>query len=174
MNFNLALYLSTIIICVLIIFILGIVTGHYKIFPYYVLRIIKRFIFDDVSTKDLNSDRVISHRSEYYLDKISFFEEHSKNSEIVMLGDSQIDHADWRDLFPLKEITNHGISADTTAGVLARINITYKKHPTKVLTMIGINDLLNGESKNEIFTSYLNLVKELVKKIYKCIYNQFF
>ena len=163
MNFNLALYISIIVIGVFIIYVFGIVTVHYKVFPYNELRKIKRFIFGDASTKDLNSDKIISHRSKYYLDKISFFEEHSKNVEIVMLGDSQIDHADWKDLFPSKEIANHGIRADTTDGVLDRIDLIYKTNPTKVLTMIGINDLLNGKNIGDIYKNYQKIVNELIK-----------
>ncbi len=157
MNFNLALYISTIAIGILIIYVYGIVTVRYKVFPYKVLRKIKRFIFDDARTTVSSREKNNIHRTPYYLHKKSFFEEHSRKAEIVMLGDSLINHAEWRDLFPSKIIANYGISGDTTAGVLDRIDSIYKINPTKVFIMVGINDLMKGE----LLMIYIKTIKKL-------------
>lgn len=97
------------------------------------------------SKKGINDNTNISH-SYKYMDRLSFIEEHGKKTEIVMHGDSLIARAEWRDLFPSKDIANYGIDGDTTTGVLGRINLIDKTNPIKVLIMIDINDLLNGKN----------------------------
>ena len=163
MNYDLAFYVSITVIGILIIYLYGIVTVQYKVFPYTLLRKIKHFIIDNANTKNIKANKIDSHMSKYYLNKISFFEEYSRNADIVMLGDSQIDLANWEDLFPSNEITNHGIRADTTDGVLDRIDLTCNMNPTKVFIMIGINDLLNGANIDDIYKNYQRIVNELIK-----------
>ena len=80
-----------------------------------------------------------------------------------MLGDSLTQEAKWEDLFNSKEIANHGIGGDTTAGVLNRIDLVYKTNPTKVFIMIGINDLLKGINIDDIKINYQKIVNILVK-----------
>jgi len=81
-----------------------------------------------------------------------------------MLGDSIIDHAEWNDLFPSKEISDQGIGGDTSASVLNRIDLIYKTNTEKVFIMIGINDILAGKNLDEIYRNYQNIVNELIKK----------
>ena len=82
MNFNLDLDILIIFIGILIIYVYGIITVLYKVFPNKELRKIKHLIFCDTSTKGAKNNKIVSYRNKYYLDRISFFEEHSKKAEI--------------------------------------------------------------------------------------------
>ena len=81
-----------------------------------------------------------------------------------MVGDSLIDYGRWNEIFPTKEIVNHGISGDTTAGVLNRVDIVCSSNPSKVFIMIGINDLLREENFDDFFDNYQNIVNILIEK----------
>ena len=50
----------------------------------------------------------------YYSDKKSFFEVNGSKADIVMIGGSIIDRAEWNELFSNISIVNRGISGDTT------------------------------------------------------------
>lgn len=144
----------------------GIITAQYKIFPYKEIREIKRFINSDTSAKN---HRKTLNQSPTYLNKKSFFEEHGHNAEVVMLGDSFIDNAEWEALFPSKLIVDQGIGGDTTDGVLDRLNLSYEINASKIFIMIGINDLINGKDTDEVINNYEIILNELVEnniKIY--------
>ena len=161
MSFNSALDILIFSLGILIIYAYGIITVQYKAFPYKVLRKIKCFILGNASKKNINSSTNISHCYKY-LDRLSFIEEHGKKAEIVMLGDSLIARAEWRTLFPSKNIANHGIDGDTTAGLLDRIDLVHNSYPIKVLIMIGINDLLKEENIDSIYQNYQKIIKKLI------------
>ena len=148
------------VIGILIAYTYGIFTAQYKVFPYHETRSIKRFFINDSNAKKIN---YTSRNLNYYLYKKSFFEEHVRKVAIVMLGDSITDHGEWQDLFPSKTITNQGISGDTTAGVLDRVDLIHKTEASKVFVMIGINDLSRGMSIVDVFENYQKIVNKLVK-----------
>jgi len=61
--------------------------------------------------------------------------------DIVMLGDSITDLTRWHELIPGIAIKNRGISGDTTAGVLKRLDPILAGQPLAVFILIGTNDL---------------------------------
>jgi lysophospholipase L1-like esterase len=67
---------------------------------------------------------------------------------IVFLGDSITNEGEWAEWFEDLKIKNRGISADTTAGVLSRLNSIVESKPKKVFLMIGINDLWRDSQKS--------------------------
>jgi lysophospholipase L1-like esterase len=80
---------------------------------------------------------------------------------IAMVGDSLTEFAPWSGMFPDEDIANYGISGDTVGGVLARVPSILASHAKKVLVMIGINDLRDGQSVSSIVPTYLTLVEAL-------------
>jgi lysophospholipase L1-like esterase len=58
---------------------------------------------------------------------------------IVFLGDSITEFCEWDELLGIPVI-NRGISGDTTADVLSRLDAVSIIHPTSVFLMVGIND----------------------------------
>lgn len=134
-------------------FIYGIVTVQYRIFPYGQIRALKR-----IANPDSNPSY-----SSYFFDRKSFFEHHGRQDyEVVFIGDSITDIAEWEDLFPQKEIANRGISGDRTDGVLKRLDSVYSTNAKKAFIMIGINDIASGFEVSNIFKNYKEIVKKLV------------
>ncbi len=148
---------------IFIAYSLGVVTARYKLFPYKSLREFKRFVQNDGSVNAHERNNKYSYTSTYYLNKTSFFVEHNKHVDIVMLGDSLTDNAEWGILLPQVNIADHGISGDTTLGVLNRLDLAINTNASKVFVMIGVNDLYKGIGIEEVVTNYRKIVNELVE-----------
>jgi lysophospholipase L1-like esterase len=124
---------------------------QYHIFPFEQLRALKQIANPS------------SGFSDYFHHKKSFFEHHSGHDyDVVFIGDSIIDSAEWQDLFPSLKIANRGINRDTTDGVLHRLESIYSTSAPKAFIMIGVNDLITEISTNEVFDNYKNIVDKLV------------
>jgi lysophospholipase L1-like esterase len=61
--------------------------------------------------------------------------------DIVFLGDSITEGAEWNELFPDLPVRDRGISGDTTAGVLARLGTVTASRPAAVFLLVGTNEL---------------------------------
>jgi len=98
----------------------------------------------------------------YYQHKVSQFQQLSKqaNKNIVMIGDSITDRGLWSELTNRNNIINRGISGDTTSGVLNRLN-NLNLNLQQAFIMIGINDLLRGQSIEYIFDNYKKIIIKL-------------
>jgi lysophospholipase L1-like esterase len=96
--------------------------------------------------------------SPYYLrrkDQLELLESLPRDtSEIIFLGDSITEEAEWAELFKPLNVKNRGISGDTTIGLLNRLNKIIEPKPQKVFLMIGINDFLN-ETKSVLEISQI-------------------
>lgn len=137
-------------------FIYGVVTVQYKIFPFEQLRAIKQIASPSPSPSPSYSD--------YFYHKKSFFEQHGRhNYDVVFIGDSITDGAEWEDLFPSLKIANRGIGGDRADGVLKRIDSIYSTSASRAFIMIGINDFNSGMSVDEVFENYRNIVDKLSK-----------
>lgn len=79
----------------------------------------------------------------------------------VLAGDSL---SDWfpADLLPPKRTwLNQGISGETSAGVLRRLNLFDRTQPETIFVMIGINDLLRGVTDETILENQRQIVRYL-------------
>jgi lysophospholipase L1-like esterase len=98
----------------------------------------------------------------YWHERVSFFEELGTKADIVMVGDSLIDGAEWREMFPGAAIANRGISGDTTGGVLERIDGIVSVGARKAFVMIGINDFTDTAlTVDAVFDNYRKIVAAL-------------
>ena len=84
----------------------------------------------------------------------------SKN-EIVFLGNSITDGAEWFELLGNKRCRNRGISADVTEGVLLRLDAVTKLQPAKIFIMIGVNDLSRNMTVDEITANYRTILERI-------------
>ena len=100
----------------------------------------------------------------YYHQRVSFFNAMpvTKN-EIVFLGNSITDGAEWAQLFNDTRVINQGISGDVTAGVLHRLNAVTNRKPSKVFLLIGTNDLARGISADSAFKNIM-LIADYIKQ----------
>jgi hexosaminidase len=79
---------------------------------------------------------------------------------IVFLGDSQIEQAEWHEIFgDNPTVLNRGISGDYTAGVLARLGEVLRHKPLKIFLLVGVNDLFFGKKTSEIEADYRAIVQ---------------
>lgn len=100
----------------------------------------------------------------FYDQRRSFFEEMPiEKNEIIMLGNSITNCANWDELFPNKRIKNRGISGDITMGVLDRMDEIVKRKPKKIFILIGINDISLGIDNNIILTNYQGIISKIKK-----------
>ena len=100
--------------------------------------------------------------STYYHQRNSLFGSSPvRAGDVLFVGNSITDGADWSELFGDIRMKNRGISGDFTAGVLHRAASIVKDRPGKVFLMIGVNDLARGLSTDSVvgnilrFASYL-------------------
>lgn len=88
--------------------------------------------------------------------------------QIVFIGDSITDGYILDDAFgdlPLATY-NRGIGGDTTAGVLARLDTSlFEIAPSKIVLMIGTNDVGLGEKTADILARYEDIVKEIRREL---------
>jgi len=100
----------------------------------------------------------------YYEHKVSQFQQLSKQADkkILMLGDSITERGLWSELTNRNDIVNRGISGDTTSGVLDRLD-NLNPNLIEAFIMIGINDLLIGQSVEFIFDNYTKIIIKLEK-----------
>ena len=133
----------------LVAFVSGLLVGDWK--PGIVGRLKVR----------LGVARTVDYEGPYYQSKLAFFRQTAGVADAVMLGDSHIEQIDWRELFPDVKILNRGISGDTSAGVLNRLDEVIGRHPKIVFLMIGGNDLQMGVPVPQVAANIRSIVQTL-------------
>jgi len=142
----------------------GLITAKYRIFPYQQIKYIKNFMvaYKENSNKEnglkAGKKRIFKN---YYFDKKSFFEVNGSKADIVMIGDSITDRAEWNELFSDLSIVDRGISGDTTEGVLNRLESIYSTNAKKAFIMIGVNELGRNTSVDGVISKYEKIVFQL-------------
>jgi len=100
----------------------------------------------------------------YYQHKKQRFESYKTKADIVMVGDSITDGAEWHEMFSQLNIVNRGISGDTTVGVLNRLEGIIQTQPKKAFIMIGVNDFSRKRSPELVFDNYKKIIQALQKE----------
>jgi hexosaminidase len=102
--------------------------------------------------------------STYYQQRVSHFKLLPVNqNDIVFIGNSITDGAEWSELFNDITIKNRGISGDISAGILHRLDDIVKQKPGKIFLLIGVNDLARGISADSILKNIF-LAADWIKK----------
>lgn len=102
--------------------------------------------------------------STFYYQRATLFEILPATPEdIVFLGNSITNGAEWSELLENPHIKNRGISGDTTMGVYDRLDVILRGKPAKIFLLIGINDVSRGISANEILGN-IGMIVEKMKK----------
>lgn len=108
-----------------------------------------------------NPNQVLTVDDKVYKTRSSIFrslEKPDAQHKIVFLGDSITQNCNWNELFSNDNILNRGISGDTTAGILKRIDdIVYLK-PTKLFLMAGINDFSLGRTAQQVTRNDVHII----------------
>jgi lysophospholipase L1-like esterase len=79
-------------------------------------------------------------------------------NEIIFLGNSITDQAEWHEIFNNINVKNRGIGGDDTDGILERLDEVVSSKPSKIFLMIGTNDLAYGKSVDQIVENYTRIL----------------
>ena len=101
----------------------------------------------------------------YYDQRKSLFEilPETKN-EVIFLGNSITDGAEWSEMLQDQHAKNRGISGDTSEGVLFRLYQVTRAQPAKVFLLIGINDLSKNVSPDTVYVNICRIVSSIHTK----------
>jgi len=97
----------------------------------------------------------------HYGQRVDFFRKYPVfEKDIVFLGDSITDGGCWEELFPGIPLKNRGINADTTTGVLKRLDEILANKPRAIFILIGTNDLpwFEYRSDDDILKTYNDIL----------------
>lgn len=102
--------------------------------------------------------------STFYEQRASLFDELKvEQSDIIFLGNSITNGAEWAELFNNYSVKNRGISGDTCEGVYDRLESILRGHPRKVFLLIGINDLGRGSSSDFVVKGIKKIVCKIIE-----------
>ena len=102
--------------------------------------------------------------STFYYQRATLFEELPITSkDIVFLGNSITNGAEWAELLSNRYVKNRGISGDVCMGVYDRLDAILKGKPDKIFLLIGINDLSRGTPVDTI-VKRIHLITQKIKQ----------
>jgi len=85
-------------------------------------------------------------------------------NEIIFLGNSITDQAEWSELFQNPKVENRGIGGDDTDGVLQRLDEVVSRKPAKIFIMIGTNDLAYHKSVQHVEDNYVRIIDRIMNE----------
>ena len=80
------------------------------------------------------------------------------SSDIIMLGNSLTDGAEWNELFDNCHVKNRGIVGDIIPVFFERLEPILKGQPRKIFIMGGVNDISHGVSADSIVSAMTQVV----------------
>lgn len=94
----------------------------------------------------------------YFNHKIDNIQKQDQN--IVFFGDSITEQYNVKEFYDDLRVVNSGISGNQTVDLLTQIETRlYDYNPSKVVILIGINDIDKGKSDNEILNNLKGIIK---------------
>lgn len=90
--------------------------------------------------------------------------EQPRQIDIVMLGNSITHGGNWNKLLKRNNIDEQGVESDSLKGFVNRVENVIRLKPKLCFIMGGINDIYKWEDTRDIFTTYKDLIKILVKE----------
>ncbi|MCP4412548.1 MAG: hypothetical protein GY808_08280 [Gammaproteobacteria bacterium] len=102
-------------------------------------------------------------KTTYYQEKVDQFKIiGATEANILMIGDSLIDNAEWGELIIDKTVVNRGIQGLTSTSLLTLMPLIQLVDSPVVVVMIGINDIRRGATVEEININHQKLVSYLL------------
>lgn len=110
-----------------------------------------------------NTDLYASYNTVYYRGFVSMFNEidYPSNVDVLFLGDSLTERADFNSMLPGLCVVEMGIGSDTTVGLYNRIDVATKIQPRYIFIEIGINDLEHRIDVDDILENYKKILDYL-------------
>lgn len=88
----------------------------------------------------------------------------TSTDDIIFMGDSITDRAEWADMFENPNIRNRGISGDRVRWMFDRYDVIARGKPAKLFFCAGINDLRSGKTKSH---DVVIMIAELITRFHK-------
>ena len=86
------------------------------------------------------------------------------NDNFILVGDSITERYPIDELYEGLPVVNSGVGGYTTSDVLRTLDEkVYKYNPTKVFLLIGINDLKQEKSVDDIFNNIIKIISKINK-----------
>lgn len=100
----------------------------------------------------------------YYHRKEHFESLPDTPDEIIFLGNSITDGAEWFELFDGNpNVKNRGIGGDDTDGILERLDEVVSSDPAKIFLLIGTNDISSGKTVDHVVKNH-QLIIDLIRE----------
>lgn len=126
-----------------------------------VLALIMLFVLGNVPNVNAQAKKY----STFYYQRNTLFEKLPvTKKDVIFLGNSITNGAEWGELFNNKHVKNRGISGDVCAGVYDRLDYLIKGQPKKIFLLIGINDVNRGYSAEEITAGIEKIVLKITQE----------
>lgn len=95
----------------------------------------------------------------YYARRATLFEQLPVGKkDIIMLGNSLTDGAEWNELLRNNHVKNRGIVGDIVQGLYERMDPILKGQPKKIFIMSGVNDISHDVSGDSIARAMEKLI----------------
>lgn len=105
------------------------------------------------------------YHAHYYKRFLQFMDEEPiRNDEIVMLGNSLTEGADWGKLLGRTDIRNRGIVGDELMGIYRRLHQILPHHPRVICLQSGANDVSHDLSTDSILSLYELVIRRILSE----------
>jgi lysophospholipase L1-like esterase len=84
-----------------------------------------------------------------------------KQADIVMLGNSLTNGANWNELLGRHSVVERGIVSDVLEGFSHRMRYVYELKPKIVFILGGLNDIYNWVPVEQIYADYIKIIEGL-------------
>lgn len=119
----------------------------------------KRLILLLFATVSLLQAAAQANTDVYYVRRATHFETLPvKKSDIIMLGNSLTDGAEWNELLNNRHVKNRGIVGDIVQGLYERMEPILKGQPKKIFILSGVNDVSHDVSGDSIARAMEKLI----------------
>ncbi len=105
-----------------------------------------------------------ANQDKYYVRRATHFDDLPVHrNDIIMLGNSLTDGAEWNELFNNPHVKNRGIIGDIVQGLYERMEPILQGQPRKIFILSGVNDVshgVDGDSIGRAMEKLIVLIKE--------------
>ena len=100
--------------------------------------------------------------STFYYQRTSLFEVlPTDTTDIILLGNSITNGAEWHEFFNNTNLKNRGISGDICQGVYDRLEPITNGKPNKIFLMIGVNDIARDTSIDSVAVGIERIIDKI-------------
>lgn len=100
----------------------------------------------------------------HYARKSSYYAGLGRTQKIVFLGDSRVEWGEWAEMLGRCDVSNRGISGDTSGGVLRRIRSSVPSDHGLCVIQAGVNDLTKGSAPDAVIANYRKILAYLIEE----------